>query len=103
MNELEHASLCFLSKESQHDSTIVYQIQKMTVEYLKCKIANLQCFEYFSDGCGAQNNKKSFNNLCNHYDDFGVHASWSLFATSHGKSPCGGIGGTVKRSTAMGS
>ena len=36
-----------------------------------------------------------------HSHDFGIEATWSFFATSHGKSPCDGIGGTVKRSTAM--
>lgn len=57
--------------------------------------------EYFTDGCAAQyKNCKSFYNLSNHVNDFGVDASWSFFATSHGKSPCDGIGGTVKRATA---
>ena len=32
-------------------------------------------------------------------NDFGIEASWNFFATSHGKSPCDGIGGTVKRVT----
>lgn len=36
-------------------------------------------------------------NLCRHEDDFGVSAEWHFFATSHGKSPCDGIGGTMKR------
>ena len=30
-------------------------------------------------------------------------ASWSFFATSHGKSPCDGVGGTVKRLAARAS
>ena len=32
-----------------------------------------------------------------HQKDFELVASWVFFATSHGKSPCDGIGGTVKR------
>ena len=40
--------------------------------------------------------KKSLN-LCNHESDFGMPAEWHFFATSHGKGPCDGIGGTVKR------
>ena len=32
-----------------------------------------------------------------HHDDFGLDAEWIFFATSHGKSPCDGIGGFVKR------
>ena len=32
----------------------------------------------------------------NHSADFNVAAEWTFFATIHGKSPCGGIGGTIK-------
>ena len=35
-------------------------------------------------------------NLCLHKQDFGLDAEWIFFATSHGKSPCDGIGGSVK-------
>ena len=42
-------------------------------------------------------------NLCRHKEDFGVDATWVFFATSHAKSPCDGIGGTVKRITARAS
>ena len=41
----------------------------------------------------------SMLNLCTHKDDFGIDPTWVFFATSHGKSPCDGIGGTVKRLT----
>ena len=40
---------------------------------------------------------KNFMNLCYHEADLGLKATWSFFATSHGKSPCDGVGGTVKR------
>jgi len=30
-----------------------------------------------------------------------VNITWPFFATSHGKSPCDGMGGTVKQSAAM--
>ena len=30
-------------------------------------------------------------------NDFDLAAEWTFFATSHGKQPCYGIGGTVKR------
>jgi hypothetical protein len=41
-------------------------------------------------------------NLCYH-EDFHVAAEWNFFATLHGKSPCDGIGGTVKRLVACAS
>ena len=36
-------------------------------------------------------------NLYLHREDFGLDAEWIVLATSHGKSPCDGIGGVVKR------
>ena len=39
---------------------------------------------------------KSFINLCHHQQDFSMDAEWIFFATSHGKSPCNGVGGFVK-------
>lgn len=53
---------------------------------------------YFSDGSAAQyKNKKNFSNLCFHKKDFEVDAEWHFFSTAHGKGPCDGVGGTVKR------
>lgn len=53
---------------------------------------------YFSDGASAQyKNKKNFANLIFHNKDFGVPAEWHLFATSHTKGPCNGLGSTIKR------
>ena len=64
----------------------------------------IQKIEYFSDGCAGQyKNRKHLYNLCHHLSDFGIEAVWNFFATSHGKSPCNGIGGTVKRVTARAS
>ena len=35
-----------------------------------------------------------------HKSDFGFDAEWNFFATAHGKSPCDGIGGNIKRVSA---
>ena len=52
---------------------------------------------YFSDGCAEQyKNRKNFINLCHHQQDFNMDTEWIFFATSHGKSPCDGVGGFVK-------
>ena len=57
--------------------------------------------QYFSDGCASQHkNYKNFLNLTFHYHDFGLDATWNFFATSHGKSSCDGLGGTIKRKLA---
>lgn len=38
-----------------------------------------------------------------HKSDFGIPAEWHFFPTAHGKGPCDGLGGTVKRSAASAS
>ena len=35
--------------------------------------------------------------LYNHKADFGIDAEWHFLVTSHGKGPCDGLYGTVKR------
>ena len=42
------------------------------------------------------NNRYNFCNLRHHFDDFHLE-QWKQSGTSHGKSACDGIGGTVKR------
>ena len=48
---------------------------------------------------GVQANIKTVNlfNLCHHKPDYNIDAKWVFLATSYGKQPCNGIGGTVKR------
>ena len=59
---------------------------------------------YFSVDCAGQyKNCKNFIILCHHLEDFGIPAEWHFFATSHGKGPCDGLGGTVKRQAAKAS
>ena len=98
----KHKSFCVISDELHHDVTMVYQIQAVFLTYIKACHPKVSKVEYFSDGCAAQyKNKYNLVNLCMHKRDFGFDAEWNFFATAHGKSPCDGIGGTVKRSTAI--
>ena len=79
---------------------MVQLIQHVFIQHLQTILPQITRLEYFSDGCAGQyKNKKNLYNLCQHKNDFGIEATWNFFATSHGKSPCGGIGGTVKRVT----
>ena len=101
---LKSLSICIISDDMEHDTCFVYQVQKTALELVRHKLPHLQHVEYFSDGCAGQyKNFKNFVNVCHHENDFGLSAEWSFFATSHGKSPCDGIGGTVKRLTARSS
>jgi hypothetical protein len=71
------------------------------IPVVKAACPLLKKITYFSDGAASQYKIfKNFSNLCYHEHDFGVKAEWHFFATSHGKSACDGVGGTVKREAA---
>ena len=95
---LKHKSFCYLSEDVDHDTGFIYKTQEDTTRYIKENLLDVSSVKYFSDGCAAQfKNFKNLINFCHHSKEFDLSAEWVFFATSHGKSPCDGIGGTVKR------
>ena len=57
------------------------------------------CPKIFEDrayGCTGQYKIRTISLISHHEDDFGLVAEWNFLATSHGKTACDGIGGTVK-------
>ena len=98
---LQLYSLCYISDDNTYDTSFVYKIQRLLVEFLKQRLPSVTKIYYVSDGCSGQyKNFKNFLNLCCHKEDFSIEAEWIFFATSHGKLPCDGIGGAVKRHAA---
>ena len=96
--DLKCWSACIVSDEKKHGATTVHKFILELLMFLKTKFPQTSMIYYFGDGAGGQyKNCKNFANLCCHYDDFGIRSELNFFATSHGKSPCDGIGGTVKR------
>ncbi|XP_046591732.1 uncharacterized protein LOC124293708 [Neodiprion lecontei] len=104
--DLKHKSFVIISENLQHNTVAVHLFQKKLIsrlfEFFGSEV--IKKMIYFTDGASAQyKNKSNFINLTHHFDDFNVEAEWHFFATSHGKSPCDGIGGTVKRFAARAS
>lgn len=97
--KLQCLSVCVVSDCMQHDSITVHVFIGVVLKYIKQCYPYIKTIKYFSDGAASQyKNFKNFSNLMHHQEDFnGLSAEWHFFATSHGKSPCDGIGGTVKR------
>lgn len=91
-------TLCVISDYLTHNTVSFFAFQKIFLDYLKNSYPEFKKIYYFSDGAAAQyKNKKNCINICHHEADFGLKAEWHFFATSHGKSPCDGAGGTIKR------
>ena len=97
-DKLMSSSFVVISDFMKHGTSAVYAFQRKLMSQLKNMVTNLRKVFYFSDGSSAQyKNRNNVTNVWFHFDDFGVDAEWHFFATSHGKSPCDGVGGTVKR------
>ena len=92
-------SMCVFSDFQNHDAISVNAFLKPVLMYVKSISPAVDTMKYFTDGADGQyKNCKNFANLLHHEEAFNIkYAEWNFFATSHGKGPCDGIGGTIKR------
>lgn len=96
--KVDKFSFIVLSDVLKHDSLFVYATIKELVLELKRRFTNVNEVIYISDGAPAHyKNKSTFSLIRYHYRYFQISAKWNFFATAHGKGPCDGLGGTVKR------
>ena len=94
---LSHLSYTIISDDNTHDVDFIYKVIYLVITDVREKLPNINTVHFFTDGCAGQyKNRKTFFNLCQLEHKFMFKAQWNFFATSHGKSPCDGIGGTVK-------
>ena len=102
---LEHTTYAAISDCLDHDTVAFSIFQEKFLAYLQEKMGHRpEKIFYFSDGCASQyKGCKNFLNLTYHYEDYKIRAEWHFFATSHGKGPCDGVGGTLKRLAARAS
>lgn len=94
---LRKQSICVFSDCNTHNTVAVHSFLKVLIDYLKDMYPNLKKNVHFTDGAASQyKNYKNFINLLHQKNDFQLDGEWHFFATSHGKGPCDGIGGTIK-------
>lgn len=88
-----------VSDEPRHDTETFYAFQKTFLNWFREEFKHISHIEYWSDGCSAQyKNRKLFDLLLHHVEDFGITASWNFFATSHGKGAVDGVSARMKDS-----
>ena len=92
---------CVISDHLLHDQTAVHCFILLVISTIRTRNPKINRIKFFSDGAASQyRNFKSLINLMYREHDFNLKAEHHFFATSHGKSPCDGIGGTIKREAA---
>lgn len=98
-NEVKHKSLVVVSDELSQTSSTVCAIMKQVIAEVKAILPNIDMVHYMTNSPTSQyRNKQIFSIVAQHDIIFpGFRASWLLFEAGHGKGPCDGVGGTVKR------
>ena len=103
--ELLRKSFCYMSSVPSHNTTIVVTILKsLLLTELRPLIDHLDINKvyYITDSPVSQyRNKFIFYVVSCHQQIFGMPAVWHYFEKGHGKGPCDGIGGAVKRGAAQ--
>lgn len=95
---MKHGSIVMISDDLKHDTATFYAYQKILHKHLSEKSIVASKIIYFTDGAPQHfKNRFNFVNLFYYRDDFGTDAEFHFHATSHGKGPCDGLGGNLKR------
>ena len=99
--QLKHKSYVYVSHLNHHNSSMVIAILKALIKKdLQALISErgIEMVHYITDSPYSQyRNRVMFAAVANHKDLFGIEARWDYFESGHGKGPCDGIGGSVKR------
>ena len=99
--QLKHTSYVYVSHLNYHNSSMVITILKALMKKdLQALISEkgIQMVHYITDSPFSQyHNRLMSDAVANHKYFFGIEARWKYFESGHGKGPCDGIGGSVKR------
>ena len=96
--ELLVKSIAFISDEGSHDSYAVNAILDKLLPIVKQCVPDLKQAFYWTDSPTSQfRNKTIFHIISEHKEEYNYIASLNYSDTGHGKGPCDGVGGTVKR------
>ncbi|KAJ8050563.1 hypothetical protein HOLleu_03812 [Holothuria leucospilota] len=100
-NTLKHHSYVAVSDDRGHNTSTIKArpILDSLVPRVTKLAPDIKGIHYWTDSPTAQyRNKTIFSIVADHYTIFdGVYATWNYFESGHGKGPCDGVGGTVKR------
>ena len=96
--QVSHKSRVFISDELGHNAATVFAFIKDLIPHLKVMLPQIKHIHYYTDSPTSQyQNKTIFYLLSHHKELFGVSTSWNFLEVGHGKGPCDGVGGSVKR------
>ena len=97
-NKLAHKSLTVISDTMSHAAPTVLAFLDQAIDCIKEIDPGVKMIHIWTDSPTSQyRNKAIFHAVGNFENLYGISARWNYFEAGHGKGPCDGLGGTVKR------
>lgn len=97
-DKLVHKSIVIVSDTMSHNAHTVAAFLDPIVHDIKQIMPDVQVCHYWTDSPTSQyRNKLIFDIIANHMELYNCAAVWNYFESGHGKGPCDGLGGMVKR------
>jgi hypothetical protein len=96
---LKHKSFVGISSERAHNAPTTFAFIRKLVPLVKQILPQLSTIHYITDSPVSQYRNKSITKIvANHSQYFpGVNSTWDYLEAGHGKGPCDGVGGAIKR------
>ena len=96
--QLKHSSIVLISDTLAHNAASVAAFLDTVVFEVRRIVPYVKVIHYWTDSPTSQyRNKLIFDIVANHYSLYNCAAVWNYFEAGHGKGPCDGLSGTVKR------
>ena len=96
---LLHTSFVGVCGEKSHTAGTIFAFMKKLIAQIKVSLPSISTVHYLTDSPTSQYRSRHIINITAHHANiFGMQCSWQYFEAGHGKGPCDGVGGSVKRS-----
>ena len=96
--ELQKEGFTTITDDLKHDSFAVSEFEKVAVQHLRDNGTEVHTIHQWTDGCAAQYKcRHSFSDISQAESKINAKLTRNYFETSHGKGPCDGLGGIIKR------
>ena len=96
--ELQKDGYIAITDDLKHDARAVATFEKEAICHVRDRGVDIKKIHQWTDGCAAQyKGCNSFAEISQADSKHGCSVTRNYFETSHGKGPCDGLGGIVKR------
>lgn len=97
---LQHITFVGISDEKSHSAITTFTFIQKLIPKVQDDLPSLKYVHFITDSPASQYRNRTIAKLIANFPAFfpGLKASWEYLEAGHGKGPCDGIGGSVKKS-----